>query len=132
MVLVSPVFPCLLNRPAVCIGDAYDCPYGDIAEDGSINGSYDEEESEPILDDNDIWPLYDGIFDVKAEGVYVMVVVLASSPAAIASLINSIDCSSAIGEYQHESRISRPSVMLGRMESSELILSMVIRDASIL
>lgn len=36
LALPGPDWP---NGPPVRMGDAYECPYGDIAEDGSINGS---------------------------------------------------------------------------------------------
>lgn len=79
-----------------------------------------------------MWPAYDGTSLVNDdEKVDDDDDDLAPSPAAIASRINSIDCSKAIGEYQHESRISRPRVMLGKMDWSKFILSMVMSDASI-
>src|SRR6218665_4020411 len=53
-----------------------------------------------------------------------------SSEAAIASRMNSIDCSNAIAEYQQESRISMPNVMLGRMFGSRLMASIVWKAAS--
>lgn len=50
--------------------------------------------------------------------------------AAMDSRMNSMVCSRATGEYQQSSRISTPSVMLGRSRGSALIFSMVFSVAS--